>query len=198
MQRILYSLCAAVLLSLCLPSDASAEGRWKISGNDCVWDQCDSGANQCGRFKIGGEFGCYWEINDSGGDQCTPDADLPTAIAVADDLTSVTAQDEDLQAAIDVLATHGVVVGDDYTDLVSLDQNPHAITCQERNILVAKAEGLSAKLNFATYFLGGGAIAAVGLFPPAVPGLGVGALLTGALSGLAGSPGTRLSNMSCS
>jgi len=53
------------------------KGRFKIEGDNCVWNAEDSGPNQCtpvtrGRFKKGGDDSCTWDANDNGPDQCTP------------------------------------------------------------------------------------------------------------------------------
>ena len=55
---------------------AGAAGRWKKEGRRCVWDEKDSGPNQCepvtlGRFKKDGDR-CHWAPRDSGPDQCKP------------------------------------------------------------------------------------------------------------------------------
>ena len=55
---------------------AGAAGRYKKEGNRCVWDEKDSGPNQCepltaGRFKKHGDR-CEWARDDSGPDQCKP------------------------------------------------------------------------------------------------------------------------------
>src|SRR3954469_19086123 len=55
---------------------AGAAGRYKKEGNRCVWDEKDSGPNQCepvagGRFKKEGDR-CEWAARDSGPDQCKP------------------------------------------------------------------------------------------------------------------------------
>jgi hypothetical protein len=55
---------------------AGASGRYKKSGDRCIWDEKDSGPNQCepitaGRFKKQGDK-CEWVRGDSGPDQCKP------------------------------------------------------------------------------------------------------------------------------
>ena len=55
---------------------AAADGRYKKQGERCVWDEKDSGPNQCapltaGRFKKEGDT-CVWDRKDSGPDQCKP------------------------------------------------------------------------------------------------------------------------------
>ena len=53
------------------------KGRFKVKGENCLWDPNDSGPNQCtpetrGRFKKGGDDSCVWAGGDDGPDQCTP------------------------------------------------------------------------------------------------------------------------------
>jgi hypothetical protein len=55
---------------------ASATGRYKKSGNACVWDANDSGPNQCtplaeGRFRRDGRA-CVWDAAGRGPNQCRP------------------------------------------------------------------------------------------------------------------------------
>jgi len=55
---------------------AGAAGRYKKDGKRCVWDEKDSGPNQCepvtsGRFKKEGDK-CEWAPGDTGQDQCKP------------------------------------------------------------------------------------------------------------------------------
>jgi hypothetical protein len=55
---------------------AGLEGRYKKDGNRCVWDEKDSGPDQCtpitaGRFKKNGDK-CEWAQGDHGPDQCKP------------------------------------------------------------------------------------------------------------------------------
>jgi len=52
------------------------KGRFKVKGENCLFDPNDSGPNQCtpatrGRFKKSGDD-CAWDANDDGPDQCTP------------------------------------------------------------------------------------------------------------------------------
>lgn len=78
------SLAACLLLALAAlflgASDVEANGRWKWSGSQCVFDENDSGPNQCtpgetpnpaGRWKWMGDR-CEWDANDDGPNQCTP------------------------------------------------------------------------------------------------------------------------------
>ncbi|PYR73718.1 MAG: hypothetical protein DMF86_19820 [Acidobacteria bacterium] len=69
-----------LLVAFAVAAGASAgdaqKGRYKIQGNNCVWDANDSGPNQCtpvtaGRFKKSGGA-CVWVANEQGADQCTP------------------------------------------------------------------------------------------------------------------------------
>lgn len=51
-------------------------GRFKLDGENCVWDAKDEGPNQCtprtpGRFKKEKDE-CVWDGKDNGPDQCTP------------------------------------------------------------------------------------------------------------------------------
>src|SRR5262245_33582274 len=53
------------------------KGRYKVQGDNCVWDANDGGPDQCtpqvkGRFKKGGDDSCKWDANDVGPDQCRP------------------------------------------------------------------------------------------------------------------------------
>jgi hypothetical protein len=55
---------------------AGLDGRYKKDGNRCVWDEKDSGPDQCkpitqGRFKKNGDK-CEWAPADNGADQCKP------------------------------------------------------------------------------------------------------------------------------
>ena len=55
---------------------AGAAGRYKIDGKRCIWDDKDTGPNQCqpvlsGRFKKDGDK-CEWVLGDNGPDQCKP------------------------------------------------------------------------------------------------------------------------------
>ena len=57
-------------------ADPQGKGRYKQEGNVCVWNETDSGPNQCapvteGRFKKDGD-GCVWDGSGRGTDQCTP------------------------------------------------------------------------------------------------------------------------------
>lgn len=80
--------CAALTIALLAPGHAAVtaapgsnetlqeKGRYKLQGDDCVWDANDSGPNQCtprtrGRFKQDGGS-CVWVANDDGPDQCKP------------------------------------------------------------------------------------------------------------------------------
>lgn len=55
---------------------ASEAGRYKKDGTKCVWDDKDTGPNQCtpvvaGHFKKDGA-NCHWVAGDAGADQCRP------------------------------------------------------------------------------------------------------------------------------
>jgi hypothetical protein len=70
--------CAAVTLALVATVDVSGQnkGRYKVQGDNCLWDANDSGPNQCtprarGRFKDQGGS-CVWAADDDGADQCKP------------------------------------------------------------------------------------------------------------------------------
>ena len=57
-------------------SSAAPDGRYKKQGERCLWDEKDTGPNQCapvtaGRFKKDGEA-CVWVAGEAGGDQCRP------------------------------------------------------------------------------------------------------------------------------
>ena len=70
------TLAAFVVVAAITGADAGAAGRYKKDGNRCIWDEKDSGPNQCepvtaGRFKKQGDR-CEWTSNDSGPDQCRP------------------------------------------------------------------------------------------------------------------------------
>jgi hypothetical protein len=70
---------AAVTLALAVTVDVAGlqnKGRYKVQGDNCVWDANDSGPNQCtprtrGRFKEQGGS-CVWAANEDGTDQCKP------------------------------------------------------------------------------------------------------------------------------
>lgn len=81
-----WHLLAAVAVFACAllggPTDAEANGRWKWNGAQCVFDQNDTGPDQCtpgqnptptGRWKWQGDR-CEWDANDAGPDQCIPSA----------------------------------------------------------------------------------------------------------------------------
>jgi hypothetical protein len=78
-HRILRGALAVCLLAgvIAGATAAGAAGRYKKEGNRCVWDEKDSGPDQCrpaleGRFKKEGDR-CVWDRKDSGPDQCKPD-----------------------------------------------------------------------------------------------------------------------------
>jgi hypothetical protein len=78
MRRVagLLALVALVSASLVFVSASGAPGRYKKQGDSCVWDEKDSGPNQCqpaveGRFKKDGDK-CVWAAGDKGPDQCSP------------------------------------------------------------------------------------------------------------------------------
>ena len=77
-QRILRVTLAVVVLAGAIggATAAGAAGRYKKDGNRCIWDEKDSGPNQCepvtaGRFKKEGDR-CEWAPRDTGPDQCKP------------------------------------------------------------------------------------------------------------------------------
>ncbi|HYT66501.1 MAG TPA: hypothetical protein VEL51_08795 [Vicinamibacterales bacterium] len=204
MRRILFSVCAAMLLALCLPCDAAAEGRWKTSGEGCYWDQYDSGPNQCGRFKVGGEAGCYWEINDAGPDQCSliSEADFWTIVALVNDMSSITGtSNEDIQAAYDLMGAYGLV-GDggseDLTDVFEEYENPSpSLTCGQKSDIVNKATKAGLWMGGVAAAGGLASIAAVGLFPPATIPLAVGSAGLGLLAAGMGAIAGVVSGASC-
>lgn len=60
------------------PPPSAPTGRYKISGDACVWEPNDSGPDQCalppaptGRYKVSGGA-CVWDPNDGGPNQCVP------------------------------------------------------------------------------------------------------------------------------
>jgi len=74
----MWTLLLAVTLStIGVVVSAASDGRWKLGGDGtCVWDETDSGPDQCspnptGRWKLGGDGTCYWDAADSGPDQCS-------------------------------------------------------------------------------------------------------------------------------
>ena len=78
MRRVvgLFALVAIVSTSLVFVSASGAPGRYKKQGDSCVWDEKDSGPNQCqpaveGRFKKDGDQ-CVWAAGDAGPNQCNP------------------------------------------------------------------------------------------------------------------------------
>jgi len=75
-RRILFGTLLTLVALLCVTAYAQGQdGRWKIEGDQCVFDPNDSGIDQCspklGRFKIEGDA-CIFDPNDSGPDQCAP------------------------------------------------------------------------------------------------------------------------------
>jgi hypothetical protein len=77
-HKILRGLLAGCVLAAAITgaTAAGAAGRYKKDGKRCVWDEKDSGPNQCepitaGRFKKNGGK-CEWVRGDNGRDQCKP------------------------------------------------------------------------------------------------------------------------------
>lgn len=78
-QRILRAALTVCVLAGVAASSAysvGAAGRYKKDGTKCVWDEKDSGPNQCqpaaaGRFKKNGDK-CEWAAGETGADQCQP------------------------------------------------------------------------------------------------------------------------------
>ena len=77
-HRILHAALALAVLTAAIGgvTAAGAAGRYKKNGKLCVWDEKDSGPNQCepiaaGRFKKNGDK-CEWTAGDAGPDQCKP------------------------------------------------------------------------------------------------------------------------------
>jgi len=77
-QRILRAALAVCVLATtgALVATAGAAGRYKKDGTKCVWDEKDSGPNQCqptvaGHFKKSGDS-CTWAAGEAGADQCQP------------------------------------------------------------------------------------------------------------------------------
>jgi hypothetical protein len=85
--------CVALVGSV---ANAKSDGRWKDDGNGgCVFDQTDTGPDQCsptppaGRFKDDGNGGCVFDATDSGPDQCVP----PAAPSGGSDVPTITSLD---------------------------------------------------------------------------------------------------------
>jgi len=75
-RRLLTGTFVTMVAILCVTAMAQgAQGRWKISGDACVFDPDDEGFDQCspnqGRWKISGDA-CVFDAGDSGPDQCQP------------------------------------------------------------------------------------------------------------------------------
>ena len=75
-RRLLVGTFLALVACLCVTAYAQGQdGRWKIQGDQCVFDPNDSGPDQCsatmGRWKISGDS-CVFDPNDSGPNQCPP------------------------------------------------------------------------------------------------------------------------------
>jgi hypothetical protein len=75
-RRLLTGTFVTMVGILCVTAMAQgAQGRWKISGDACVFDPDDEGFDQCsptqGRWKISGDA-CVFDASDSGPDQCQP------------------------------------------------------------------------------------------------------------------------------
>lgn len=75
-RRLLVGTFLALVACLCVTAYAQGQdGRWKIQGDQCVFDPNDSGPDQCsatmGRWKVEGDA-CIFDPNDSGPDQCRP------------------------------------------------------------------------------------------------------------------------------
>jgi hypothetical protein len=77
-QKILRTALAVFVLAAAISgaTAAGAAGRYKKDGKRCIWDEKDSGPNQCepitaGRFKKDGDK-CEWAPGDNGPDQCKP------------------------------------------------------------------------------------------------------------------------------
>ena len=78
MSRSVIAFAALVALTLGAAGASAGQekGRYKIEGDNCVWNADDAGPNQCtprtpGRFKKEGDA-CVWNAADKGPDQCTP------------------------------------------------------------------------------------------------------------------------------
>lgn len=72
----LVALVVGLAAAMTAASSPAPDGRYKKQGDRCVWDEKDTGPNQCapltaGRFKKDGDA-CVWAANDSGSDQCRP------------------------------------------------------------------------------------------------------------------------------
>jgi hypothetical protein len=72
-----WTLWCAVGVLLTAAALGAADGRWKLdSSGNCVYDENDSGPDQCtptqhaGRWKLDVSGACYFDANDSGPDQC--------------------------------------------------------------------------------------------------------------------------------
>ena len=78
MSRSVIAFAALVALTLGATGASAVQekGRYKIEGDNCVWNADDAGPNQCtpmtpGRFKKEGDK-CVWNAEDSGPNQCNP------------------------------------------------------------------------------------------------------------------------------
>ena len=77
-RRLLTGVFTTLVAVLCVTAFVQGqEGRWKVSGDACVFDPNDSGPDQCdgtpGRWKVSGDT-CVFDPNDSGPNQCDPPA----------------------------------------------------------------------------------------------------------------------------
>jgi hypothetical protein len=67
---------AATLAAAAVAAQDTRKGRFKVDGDNCVYDLTDTGPDQCqpqvpGRFKKDKDA-CVWDAKDKGPDQCTP------------------------------------------------------------------------------------------------------------------------------
>lgn len=75
-RKLLTATFATMVALLCVSAAVQgAQGRWKIQGDQCVFDPDDEGFDQCspnlGRWKVEGDA-CVFDANDSGPNQCQP------------------------------------------------------------------------------------------------------------------------------
>jgi hypothetical protein len=75
-RRLLTGVFVTLVAMLCVTAFVHGQqGRWKIQGDQCLFDPDDDGFDQCsptaGRWKISGDS-CIFDPNDSGPNQCPP------------------------------------------------------------------------------------------------------------------------------
>ncbi len=168
MRRILFSVCAAMLLALCLPCDAAAEGRWKTSDQCSLISEAD-----------------FWTIvalvNDMSSITGTSNEDIQAAY--------------DLMGAYGLVGDGG---SEDLTDVFEEYENPSpSLTCGQKSDIVNKATKAGLWMGGVAAAGGLASIAAVGLFPPATIPLAVGSAGLGLLAAGMGAIAGVVSGASC-